>query len=431
MICPNCRCEDVDIRVVEERKSGGCFMVLLYIILAITILGWLILIPLILSKKTRTVTYAVCKKCGRRWEVTGRDMAAAKAQQQNIQYQQKQVAQKQSVQSLPSQIVEKSEPTSKKYAYSAIPEEVDLNADVKINKYNVGKNDSGDLCLNVNLLNKTNKKITAIKFEATATNTFGDDISVNGSNTFELISQDINLLPDSMIDIRPISLPDESIRNIKLKVKQFVCDSGEVMIPAEPYYVKTKQNPMTDEQIAYVSTKNSNAKYMYSRTQEYWQCVCGMINKNDSIKCKFCDSAKGEVEYWSIENINDNIEKSKIRDRQDAVDLQNKKDFDLDKTLSMVGFGLSIIGLLLGCCGGFGALLGIAGVGLSVFVFVKNQDWNKVWKILGMAIGGLAILWGLICFLIYTIPSDSTSSSNSTNSGEPIIEQQDTTSDVQ
>ena len=38
--------------------------VLLYILLFITILGWLILIPLLLRKKTETVTYAVCQSCG-------------------------------------------------------------------------------------------------------------------------------------------------------------------------------------------------------------------------------------------------------------------------------------------------------------------------------------------------------------------------------
>lgn len=69
MICPKCGSQNVQVQALEERKKTGWLTVLLYIILACTVLGLLIVIPLLLRKKTKTTTYAVCQNCGHRWEV--------------------------------------------------------------------------------------------------------------------------------------------------------------------------------------------------------------------------------------------------------------------------------------------------------------------------------------------------------------------------
>lgn len=61
---------NMSVQVVTEQKNAGCFTILLYIILAITVVGLLIVIPLALRKKTETVTYAVCQKCGRKIELS-------------------------------------------------------------------------------------------------------------------------------------------------------------------------------------------------------------------------------------------------------------------------------------------------------------------------------------------------------------------------
>lgn len=67
--CPRCGSHSIQFQTVTESKKTGCFMILVYIILAVTIVGWLILIPLMLRKKTETVTYAVCQSCGMRRRV--------------------------------------------------------------------------------------------------------------------------------------------------------------------------------------------------------------------------------------------------------------------------------------------------------------------------------------------------------------------------
>ena len=69
MTCPKCKSENITFQTVSEQKSTGCLTVILYILLACTILGLLIVVPLMLRKKTETVTYAVCQNCGHRWKV--------------------------------------------------------------------------------------------------------------------------------------------------------------------------------------------------------------------------------------------------------------------------------------------------------------------------------------------------------------------------
>lgn len=64
-VCPRCG-GSMAIQTVTEGKPAGCGTILLYILLAITVLGLLIVIPLALRNKTRTVTYSVCQNCGYR-----------------------------------------------------------------------------------------------------------------------------------------------------------------------------------------------------------------------------------------------------------------------------------------------------------------------------------------------------------------------------
>lgn len=69
MKCPKCGSENVQVQTITESRKMGCGTILLYIILACTILGLLVVIPLLLRRKTDTVTYAVCQNCGHRWKV--------------------------------------------------------------------------------------------------------------------------------------------------------------------------------------------------------------------------------------------------------------------------------------------------------------------------------------------------------------------------
>ena len=66
--CPKCG-GMMQIQTITEARKAGCLTVLLYILLSLTILGLLIVIPLVLRAKTKTVTYAVCQSCGYRKKI--------------------------------------------------------------------------------------------------------------------------------------------------------------------------------------------------------------------------------------------------------------------------------------------------------------------------------------------------------------------------
>ena len=67
--CPKCGGE-MKIQTVVEDNPMGCGLILVYLILAVTIIGLLVLIPMLAHKKTETVTYAVCQSCGYRARVS-------------------------------------------------------------------------------------------------------------------------------------------------------------------------------------------------------------------------------------------------------------------------------------------------------------------------------------------------------------------------
>lgn len=69
MKCRKCGSENVSVQTISESRKSGCGTILLYIILAVSVLGWFILIPLLLRRKTDTNTYAVCQNCGHKWKV--------------------------------------------------------------------------------------------------------------------------------------------------------------------------------------------------------------------------------------------------------------------------------------------------------------------------------------------------------------------------
>jgi len=56
-------------QTVAEMKKRSCIGVLLMIILACTIIGLIIVIPMLRGQKSVTKTYAVCQTCGNRWVV--------------------------------------------------------------------------------------------------------------------------------------------------------------------------------------------------------------------------------------------------------------------------------------------------------------------------------------------------------------------------
>lgn len=66
--CPRCGGHDVLFQTVSEKKTAGCGTYIFYILLAFTIFGLLIVIPLMLRKDDTVKSRVVCKNCGYSWE---------------------------------------------------------------------------------------------------------------------------------------------------------------------------------------------------------------------------------------------------------------------------------------------------------------------------------------------------------------------------
>lgn len=67
MTSPKCKGNNITYQTVTESRKTGCLTVLIYLILAVSLLGLFILNPIITSSETQTVTYAVCQDSGHRW----------------------------------------------------------------------------------------------------------------------------------------------------------------------------------------------------------------------------------------------------------------------------------------------------------------------------------------------------------------------------
>ena len=65
MDCSKCGGSEVQLSVMNEKKNLGCWWCLIFI----PVIGWIALLVLIFKKKHKTVTKALCQKCGNNWDV--------------------------------------------------------------------------------------------------------------------------------------------------------------------------------------------------------------------------------------------------------------------------------------------------------------------------------------------------------------------------
>lgn len=64
MICQKCGSNEVEISIMNEGKSPARWLLIF-----IPIIGWLALIIMTFRKDYKTQTKALCKKCGKNWNI--------------------------------------------------------------------------------------------------------------------------------------------------------------------------------------------------------------------------------------------------------------------------------------------------------------------------------------------------------------------------
>lgn len=69
MRCSRCASDDISIQAVAQKQKKGLLQDYALDTFGYLHLWIVLLIPIIMNKGSKTVTYAVCQNCGNSWEV--------------------------------------------------------------------------------------------------------------------------------------------------------------------------------------------------------------------------------------------------------------------------------------------------------------------------------------------------------------------------
>ena len=181
-------------------------------------------------------------------------------------------------------------------------EDVDINAKVRIKGIEIEKDNNENVYLKLTVFNVTTDPISALNLCIEGYNSFGNPVLVNGEESFSLIVQDLYLRPKFLESIKRVMLPNLEIRKVKVNIKQICYSDGTIEELKEPKMVKSCQEPLDTQYLAYAQRTVSNlARYHMIESDEYWQCVCGEINTENV--CMSCRTSKEEARKYAKENI--------------------------------------------------------------------------------------------------------------------------------
>lgn len=171
-------------------------------------------------------------------------------------------------------------------------------------------------------------KITAIKFNATGYNSFGDIVMVNGKEQFFLIIQDISIEKNAKAKNLKAILPNSDIRKLELEECQICYADGSITtydgadvkeFEIEEFETTEAEKETLDSIRDVISRK---VKYLPKDYNFGWLCSCGRYNDNNNTVCSNCDINKLEIfKITDSDYVSSVIEKH----RQNVKDRKEKK----------------------------------------------------------------------------------------------------------
>ena len=217
-----------------------------------------------------------------------------------------------------------------------IPDTVDIHALVTVDGYTI-ENTIDAVIVKIKLTNFTDKSVRSIKISAKGFNDFGDSVYMNGSDSFEMLLQDMSL--DSSI-IYNYELPKEvsTARKFSFTVDQVCYATGEIQNCEQPIYVKTCTADEIDNDyyLRFAKTKSVDAKYYSEDHETYWSCICGCVNTGN--KCHYCLIDKTTAIQFTKENIADTCSEfvAKVqKEEQKKAEFKEKLDNQKEKIMSV------------------------------------------------------------------------------------------------
>ncbi|TCO81577.1 hypothetical protein EV212_1241 [Frisingicoccus caecimuris] len=229
-----------------------------------------------------------------------------------------------------------------------IPNEVDINAIANIESYALLSKDD-ELLMRFKVRNLENKPIRAIKIIGKAYTDFGDLVKVREKESFEILLQDLMILPLGLEEKTCSLIPElRSARNFVFFVSQVCYDNGEIIQCKLPNKVKTCQDEISKELLSFAQKENSKAKYYMKDSEDYWQCVCGYVNTKEI--CAYCKMSKKSAQRYSKTCIKSNYE---IFLNDEHIRLEKEKEYQKKiieekktknkKVTKMIGITASIV----------------------------------------------------------------------------------------
>ena len=198
--------------------------------------------------------------------------------------------------------------------------------------------------------------VTAVKFNATGFNSFGDVVQIGGKDKFFLIIQDIRIEKNSSAKNLKATLPNSDIRRLELEECQICYADGSVTSydgkDVREYDVDAFEEYGSDKESieAIKDIVSAEAKYVPLDIDKGWLCSCGRFNTVERSKCSKCGVKKQDIfKITEPDYIADLITKHRKneKDRQEKAQQEAKEKEKATKNRKIkIGIGV-IIGIIL------------------------------------------------------------------------------------
>lgn len=203
---------------------------------------------------------------------------------------------------------------------------IDINAHIANISCEISNSENGTVAI-ISFDNLGYGNITAVKFNATGYNAFGDIIRVNGKEQFFLIIQDINIAKNESAKGLKAKMPNNDIRSLTLEECQICFSDGTVST-----YLgnDTRQFSLTERSVSEAAVECMALKAKFGKEFTYiplkldfgWVCGCGRYNPVNNVTCSKCCNKKEEV----LAVLDDNEVMKIVSDFQKSEELRKEQE---------------------------------------------------------------------------------------------------------
>lgn len=216
-------------------------------------------------------------------------------------------------------------------------EMVDICSPIHISSWYIKKDNNANVALVVDLLNTSEKTISAVMLSVIGFNSFGDSVYIDSKDAFEILGQDLQINGGNFGKISAF-LQNTDIRKVEIKVQKVCFSDGTIMENVSSRWVNTNQNPLSSLHIDCAKKKNPQSKFYATIENEFWQCTCGFVNTGN--KCSLCGIEKTIALAFTkndIENAYREYIKEIELDELEKAEQQKLKELNIKKNKKIAG----------------------------------------------------------------------------------------------